>query len=497
MAKNPTDRQNLGQFFTPEQIAEFILTRMNLSSKKTIADLSCGDGIFLTKAFDDLQKKSKNEIDTISKLYGLEIDQKILYQARNKLLKKCKKDTTKKIIKKNIIKMNTVTTSVDAILKKFPFENKEKGFDVIVGNPPYVTYSTSNSKIKKDPIFSQIIHGQVNLATLVIGRAFSLLKKNGMLGLLLPKSLLRVKSYQRLRDFILKNFEIKCIVDVGEAFPDVRGEQIILIAQKKTSTSNPVLIGNWDSKTKKPKLIKIQKSQLILNGIFQIYENKNTHKLISKIISSHPTLEKVSDGKISRGIPIAANSKFVKSKHSPKYRKAIRGDSIQRFNFEYFLYIKEKKYPKLTDEIKGKKIVMQNIFSSESGIIANFDEKGVIPLDSVTVVMPQSENPYYILGILNSKLVQFFMIFAIFAKSRLTMHTDKHYLGLIPIPKTNRKLKNQIIRSVKLSLKGKHDLQLNSLIYSAFSISDKQIQLLEKELTNFRSNGKKTSKTSK
>jgi hypothetical protein len=111
--------------------------------------------------------------------------------------------------------------------------------------------------------------------------------------------------------------------------------------------------------------------------------------------------------------------------------------------------------------------------------------------------MPQSEDPYYILGILNSKLVQFFMIFAIFAKSRLTMHTDKHYLGLIPIPKTNRKLKNQIIRSVKSSLKGKHDSQLNSLIYSAFSISDEQIQLLSKELTNFRSNGKKTSKTRK
>ena len=77
------------------------------------------------------------------------------------------------------------------------------------------------------------------------------------------------------------------------------------------------------------------------------------------------------------------------------------------------------------------------------------------------------------------------------------MHTDRYYLGSLPIPKIDKKLKNQIINSVKLSLKGKPNPKLNSLIYSAYSLSKKEIQLLEKELIKFRADGKKTEKKSK
>ena len=318
-----------------------------------------------------------------------------------------------------------------------------------------------------------------------------------MLGLLLPKSLLRVKSYQKLRDFLLTNFEIKCVIDVGQAFDVVRGEQVIFIAQKKKPTNTHVLVGNWHINSLKPSLTKISKSKLIRFGVFQLFENTSVHNLISKITDTHTSLEELCDKKIYRGIPIGANSSFVKKIPSVNYKKAIRGDSIQKFNFEYFLYIKDKKYPKLTDEIKGAKLVAQNIFSSESGIIATFDEEGVIPLDSVTVIIPQLENQLYILGILNSKLAQFFMVFAIFGKSRLTMHTDRYYLGSLPIPEIDKKLKNQIINSVKLSLKGKPNPKLNSLIYSAYSLSKREIQLLEKELIKFRADGKKTEKKSK
>ena len=78
-----------------------------------------------------------------------------------------------------------------------------------------------------------------------------------MLGLLLPKSLLRVKSYQKLRDFLLTNFEIKCGIDVGQAFDVVRGEQVIFIAQKKKPTNTYFLDGNWHINSLKPSLTKI------------------------------------------------------------------------------------------------------------------------------------------------------------------------------------------------------------------------------------------------
>ena len=83
------------------------------------------------------------------------------------------------------------------------------------------------------------------------------------------------------------------------------------------------------------------------------------------------------------------------------------------------------------------------------------------------------------------------MVFVIFAKARLTMHTDRHYIGLIPIPKIDSKLKNSIIKQVKSSLDGVHSDTLNSLVCSAFKLSSKEEQLIEDELIRFGKDGKK------
>ena len=56
MAKSPTLKQSLGQFFTPEQIVKYILENISLTSGNTIADISCGNGAFLIQAFNELNK---------------------------------------------------------------------------------------------------------------------------------------------------------------------------------------------------------------------------------------------------------------------------------------------------------------------------------------------------------------------------------------------------------------------------------------------------------
>ena len=56
MAKFPTKQQELGQFFTPKHIVNFILDNVSLKRKNTIADISCGDGKFLSYAFNKIKK---------------------------------------------------------------------------------------------------------------------------------------------------------------------------------------------------------------------------------------------------------------------------------------------------------------------------------------------------------------------------------------------------------------------------------------------------------
>ena len=84
----------------------------------------------------------------------------------------------------------------------------------------------------RESIFSKIANGSTNAASLIIAKSFDLLKNNGIMAFVLPKTLLRVNSYAKLRQFILENAKILHIYDLGTCFNGVRGEQIILFIQK-------------------------------------------------------------------------------------------------------------------------------------------------------------------------------------------------------------------------------------------------------------------------
>ena len=89
----------------------------------------------------------------------------------------------------------------------------------------------------KESLYTYLIRGPVNAATLMIGRALEILKPGGILAFVLPKTILRVESYSRLREYLLRNTKIIQVFDIGLKFKDVRGEQIILIIKKEKPSS--------------------------------------------------------------------------------------------------------------------------------------------------------------------------------------------------------------------------------------------------------------------
>lgn len=479
------EKKSLGQFFTSDRITEYIVKQVGLNENTTIADLSCGDGAFLTTCYDYLEKKGISTSQILSNIYGVEISEKQLKIAKQNLAKNFKSNY--KILDKNLIQADTIESTSQKLLENFPTIQKENGFDIIVGNPPYLP-TTLSPENKKDPIFSKLVYGQVNTTTLMIGRAYSLLKDGGKLGLLLPKSILRVNSYKKLRRFLVSKFSIEEIIDVGAEFADVRGEQFILLAKKDSKKQNNIKIGYfWKNKPLTTHKISFKKITKFDN--FLLLENDNLYKLVDKITSDHQNLEQCSNGQIYRGINIGGNSKFVSYKPVKSYFRGLRGDSIKQFAYDYFIFIKNQDYPKL-DVVKQKKIVLQNIFSSESGIIANYDDKGLVTLDTVTNIVIENEDPYYVLGILNSSLIRFFMVFAIYNQSRLTMHTDRTYIGTIPIPKISKSLKKSIITEVKNEMKDQSKSKLNDLIFEAFDLTDFEKKEIINQLKKFEEMGK-------
>lgn len=126
---------------------------------------------------------------------------------------------------------------------EFNFLIQRKGFDAIIGNPPYVRIQNivkfSSEEIK---FFQSDVSGYIVAESdtfdkyyLFIQRAISLLNENGVLGYIVPHKFFIVKGGKALRAFITSSSSIFKIIHFGvtQVFPNRSTYTAILILDKK------------------------------------------------------------------------------------------------------------------------------------------------------------------------------------------------------------------------------------------------------------------------
>lgn len=118
---------------------------------------------------------------------------------------------------------------------EFPQVMQEKGFDVVIGNPPYIRiqgFSEEDKKYLKDYYISA--KRKFDTYILFIERALKLLKEGGYFGFIIPNKFTQTKYGEAIKDYILKNYRILTYIDFGDlkVFEDVTTYPCILIIQK-------------------------------------------------------------------------------------------------------------------------------------------------------------------------------------------------------------------------------------------------------------------------
>ena len=167
LIKDASEEKLRGAFYTPKDIASFIL-KWAFDSNKIIDILepSCGDGIFL--------KEIKNSKYSYSSITAIELDP-------------IEANKSKKL---NLKKSNVINTDFHNFCI-----NTENRFDLIIGNPPYIRYQFFDREQQK---FAGEIFDKANLkyskltnawVSFVVGSSL-LLKDNGKIGFVLPAELL-------------------------------------------------------------------------------------------------------------------------------------------------------------------------------------------------------------------------------------------------------------------------------------------------------------------
>lgn len=398
------DREYLkskGIFPTPADIISYVCSDLNFKKYKKILEPGFGTGNFL-------EKISQNNF--LSKIYGVETEHSFFKSASQKY-------------KKNNIKLlnNNYITNFD-----------ETNFDLIIGNPPY------GSKISQEEISyikenkNIFIEESNESSILFLYKSIFQLKKTGRLIFILPSTVLRVFSYKNAREYIKKHTIINKIIHLGKSFPGVGYEMIVLDLTKKEPTNNyNIEVVNYEKKTKHL----ISFGFIKHRDVIPLNIDSYLESVILKIENNSIKLKDISN--MPRGISITNTDKRIIKIKKKNYTRMIVGRNIGKYNINnkltYYIsndLIKSKKIKK-NNHVK---IIVQNLAYK---IVATMCPSSFVTNDTINNVEITDDSFLYeyVLAVLNSKLMIFYLQNMVTNKARLNIHMDKYYLGEIPIKK--------------------------------------------------------------
>ncbi|MFI3297992.1 MAG: N-6 DNA methylase [bacterium] len=437
-----TYKKGNGIYYTDIELSAKIIDFLQIPSDAYIFDPCCGTGSFLVAA---KRKQYQN-------IFGSDIDKNAINF--------CKKENQIDSVKV----LDTLSNSGKDVLKKFKLDAK---VDYVIGNPPYVPKAKDITIDTSDYLFLRNVKDSgSNLFIAAIYRAFELVKSGGIISYIIPKNFLHVSSYSILRKLLLNEKTIMSIIDIGSYFKSVRGEQIVVTIKNQISKNSNIGMFKYNNGVFVKQL---DVPQSFYKNEILLFASMTDFDIYKKLESSYPKFNDICTGYVGRG-----RSKSV---------SAVTGKEIRKFSF------KNKTVPS-----KGNQVFIQNIYSAESGIIASF-AGDLEASETVTIFTDGDEKMCrYILGILHSRLCNYFLLKFCYNNSRLTMHTDAKYLKKLPLV-INDDTFARTISIVKLLEKVKYMSDewfealeaLNDIIYTTYNISDKEIEYIDIQIKDMQS----------
>jgi adenine-specific DNA-methyltransferase len=233
-------KKNNGQFFTPVEIAQFMggLADTN-KTQIDILDPGCGTGI-LTCALVENVITQNPRIEKIN-LVAYETDSSLIFLSEKSLSYLKEWLNAQGVLFKYIICVHDFIldnyTRFDTSPNAFSDNNKQN-FDFIISNPPYFKLSKDDERVKASQI---IIDGQPNIYSIFLALATQLLKADGEMIFIVPRSFTSGRYFNLFRNYFFRKVQLDYI-HLFDSRKDtflrdnVLQETLILKASKKKET---------------------------------------------------------------------------------------------------------------------------------------------------------------------------------------------------------------------------------------------------------------------
>lgn len=372
----------------------------------------------------------------------------------------------------------------------FPAIMQSGGFDVVVGNPPWVFTRNvefgdrikqyyyqkylANTKTAQKGKTKQT--GKVNLFILFLFQCIRLVHPQGLIGIITPNTLLRTTIYDVARKHILDQCSIHQIVDLGsETFPGITAISSILILGKDlTHQTVKAFQGlNLEKSIEFPKEVFLKNTSYV----FSVLINSEQRQIFEKMDAVSVQLGRLTKA-IIEGI-VCKQDQISRVPINAQYRKLVEGKDISRyaitFREKYILFDRQQVHRLRPDYVWAatEKIILRRIGGGQFSLIAALDTDQYCAFASTNNILLNDNCHYnirYILALLNSRVLNYYYTQKFTNQSLLTVNISKTFIEQLPIPilnidsPSNRATHDRIVQQVK-SLRELHhklsDLQLS------------------------------------
>lgn len=397
------------------------------------------------------------------------------------------------------------------------------GFDIVIGNPPYglinkkqnqstSIFATDNELkfYKNSDLYQPALGGMINIYRLFVCQSYSLLKERGNFSLIFPMAFMCDLSASKLRKYIFANASVNYI----EAFPERDNENkrvfeavkmsvcILGVTKIKKEDSRFLLRIHHDryvdERNEKTYVSAKELAMIDPNGLTIPIANQREFDLFTKIVKNCIRLGKIS--KCYTGeIDLSLDKRFIKNSNS--YTTMVKGAQVQKFRITNdvsqgeILYLDSQKY---LDENNGsrsshhqfRRIVMQGITGVNEKVRLKMTiiEPSVFCANSVNYLLLQTNDfeMNYILGILNSKLLNWF-----FAKLSTNSNVNGYEVDNLPIVTPTKDYEKNITYCTNqiLLLKNANphanttdfEKQIDKMVYELYGLSEDEIKIVEEQ----------------
>ncbi|HQV67775.1 MAG TPA: TaqI-like C-terminal specificity domain-containing protein, partial [Saprospiraceae bacterium] len=419
------------------------------------------------------------------------------------------------------------------------------GFDVVIGNPPYGAELYDSIKVFLKEKYTLYHTRWTDTFNYFIGHGIDISKDSANVCLIIPNNFLFQTEYEKSRRKVIEQHKIIKVINLGDGiFLDAEVPTCIILFSKNNHINNLVKYTDLRRENKNENIflnanyVNSYRDEILSSSSVSFSIDKIGTTIIKRNIDSIITIDTIAE-EVANGIQPTGDKIFRLSPDKVVdlgiepaiLKKVLTGSDFHKYvinetNYKIIYTNKDvdiTKYPKclsylnqFKEQLSKKRETLKGtlpwwslhwprysglfeeekiIFRQTSDtIICSYDNDGYYVMNTVLVLKVKQEYkkllPYkYLLGILNSRLINYFYKQITQEENRVFAEVKPINIRKLPILKASYHQQQQLISLVDLILSSKKhnnlldttdlETQIDQLVYELYGLTEGEIRIVE------------------